>query len=193
MRRCVSGRVIAAGVAACMATGALAASAQTPGASPGPLLKLDHLSRLATESKNTVDLTLDPAMLETAASLISQQAAADPAVKELIAGLKGIYVKGFEFDRDGAYTAADIEAVRSQVTAAPWRRYVALQGQGQSIDVYAWHETETPGGLAVIVAEPRKLTVVNVVGRIDLAMLTKLAGQFGIPALPGMPGVPPAR
>ena len=60
-------------------------------------------------------------------------------------------------------------------------------------EIYAWHEKETPGGLAVIVAEPRKLTVVNVVGKIDLNMLTKLAGQFGIPALPGMPGVQPAR
>jgi hypothetical protein len=41
-----------------------------------------------------------------------------------------------------------------------------------------------PGGLAVIVAEPRSLTVVNVVGRIDLEKLGALAGQFGIPHLP---------
>jgi hypothetical protein len=178
-------------IAAVVATLVGSAAAQSP-AAPGPLLRLDHLNRLATESKQTMDLTMDPAMLQMAAGLLSQQAAADPAVKELIAGLKGVYVKGFEFDRDGVYTAADLEAVRAQLIG-PWRRYVALQGQGQSIDVFAWHEGDIPGGLAIMVAEPRRITVVNVVGPIDLAKLGLLAGQFGIPSLPGVPALPAAR
>lgn len=183
--------IVAGCLAAWIASGAFSiVHAQAP-ASSGPLLRLDHLSRLTAESKNPVDLTLDQGMLQAMAGLVSQQAAADPGVKELLAGLKTVVVKSFEFDRDGVYTAADIDAIRSQL-GGPWRRYTALQGQGQSIDVYGWHEGEMPGGLVVVVGEPRRLTVVNVVGVIDLAKITALAGQFGIPNLP-LPGAPPPR
>ena len=38
-------------------------------------------------------------------------------------------------------------------------------------------------GLAVISAEPKEFTVVNIVGPINLEKLTKLEGQFGVPDL----------
>ena len=41
-----------------------------------------------------------------------------------------------------------------------------------------------PGGLAIIVAEPQELTVVNPVGQINLASLGTLQGQLGLPILP---------
>ena len=187
MKRIRSGRSI---IAACLSAWVLSGLFFIVQAQAGgPLLRLDHLSRLTPESKNPVDLTLDQAMLQAMAGLVSQQAAADPGVKQLIAGLKTVVVKSFEFDRDGVYTAADIDAIRTQL-GGPWRRYVALQGQGQSIDVYGWHETEVAGGLAVVLAEPRKLTVVNVVGLIDLNQISALAAQLGIQNLP-IPTAPP--
>jgi hypothetical protein len=39
------------------------------------------------------------------------------------------------------------------------------------------------GGLAVLVAEEKELTVVNIVGPVDLDKLAKLEGQFGVPEL----------
>ena len=166
----------------------VAGSAQTV----GPQLKLDHLARLAAQATNTVDVTLDPAMLQMAAGLLTQQAAANPAIKELLAGLKGVYVKVFEFDRDGVYTAADLDAIRTQFTGA-WRRYVSLQEKTESVEIYGFQEGDVPGGLAIVVAEPRELTVVNIVGIIDLTKLAALAGQFGIPSIPGLPGMPAPR
>jgi hypothetical protein len=37
-------------------------------------------------------------------------------------------------------------------------------------------------GMAVLVAESRELTVVNIVGPIDIEKLSQLEGHFGIPA-----------
>ena len=37
------------------------------------------------------------------------------------------------------------------------------------------------GGLALIVAEKKELTIINLVGRIDLAQLASLGGVMGIP------------
>jgi hypothetical protein len=41
------------------------------------------------------------------------------------------------------------------------------------------------GGAVIIVAEPRQLTFVNVVGTIDPDDVTSLSGQFHIPRLRG--------
>jgi hypothetical protein len=38
-------------------------------------------------------------------------------------------------------------------------------------------------GLALISSEPRELTIVNIVGVIDLEKLRKLEGQFGVPKI----------
>ena len=45
-------------------------------------------------------------------------------------------------------------------------------------------EGNRSSGLVILVAEPRELTVVNIVGPIDLNRLASLKGQFGIPDVP---------
>jgi hypothetical protein len=59
----------------------------------------------------------------------------------------------------------------------------ALPG-GSLVQVYGWREGNQPGGLAILVAEPRELRIVNIVWPFDLARLGALQGQFGIPVLP---------
>lgn len=150
-----------------------------------PPLRLDFLSRLASQAAEVVDVSVDPALLRIASAFLSNQKPDEAAVKGLIEGLKGIYVKSFEFDREGVYTEADVQAVRDQLKA-PWTRIVGVQSKRdrEIVEVYAWSEGGQPGGLAVLIAEPKQLTVVNVVGAIDLAKLGALQGQFGIPRLP---------
>ena len=171
----------------CVLFAAGAASAQQP----GPQLRLDHLTRLASQATNTVDVTLDAAMLQMAGSMFTGQDRDAATIKELVTGLKGVYVKVFEFDRDGVYTTADLDAIRSQLAGGSWKRFVSVQEKTESVEIHAWQEGSVPGGLAILVAEPRELTIVNIVGTFDLSKLAALAGQLGIPA--GLPGVPPAR
>ena len=45
------------------------------------------------------------------------------------------------------------------------------------------------GGLAVVSIEPKELTVVNIVGPINLEKLSQLEGSFGVPYL----NLPPAK
>ena len=159
-------------------------------AAQGAQLQLDRLSRLASLASNVVDVTVDPAMLQLAAGFISSDKTKDAAIKGLIAGLKGVYVKSFEFDRDGVYTDADVNAVREQLKA-PWTRMVNVRSKVDSVEVYIYREAEKSGGLAVVVVEPRELTVVNIVGPIDLTQLGALGGQLGIPENVGVPRARP--
>ena len=39
-------------------------------------------------------------------------------IKEMILGLKGVFVKRFEFEKEGEYTLADVESIRSQLSCA---------------------------------------------------------------------------
>jgi hypothetical protein len=53
------------------------------------------------------------------------------------------------------------------------------------VQIYGWREGNQSGGLAILVAEPRELTIVNIVGSIDIDRLAELEGQFGIPKTTG--------
>ena len=62
---------------------------------------LDHL---ATKASQTVDVNIDERLMRLASKLLSAKDAEEKEIKELVAGIKGIYVRSFEFEADGQYT-----------------------------------------------------------------------------------------
>jgi Domain of unknown function (DUF4252) len=144
----------------------------------GPVLQLDQLSKLAEKAKEVVDITIDEAMLKQSSGLLSGKGNA--AASAAMQGLKGVYVKSFEFESDGGYTQADVDAILAQLKA-PWTKMLSVREKGERTEMYVWREGDTPGGLALIAAEGKELTIVNLVGRIDLQALSALGGVMGIP------------
>ena len=51
------------------------------------------------------------------------------------------------------------------------------------VEVYMMTGTGRIDGIAILALEPKRLTLVNIVGTIDLEKLSQLEGQFGIPEL----------
>jgi hypothetical protein len=152
-------------------------------AAQGARLQLDHLNKLADRSKETVDVTVDAAMLKQTAGFLAGKDADSAKVQQLIEGITGIYVKSFQFGVPDAYTEADIESIRKQVSGSGWSRIVGIRGKRELTEIYFWKDRDTTGGLVVIAAQPNELTVVNIVGRVDLASLGALGPM--IPKLPG--------
>src|SRR5438445_2714990 len=91
----------------------------------------------------------------------------DAKMQAVLQGLTGVYVKSFEFDAQGAYTDADVEAIRSQLKAPGWSRIVSVREKGELTEIY----TFANGGVAIIAAEPLALTVVNLLGHVHIAPL----------------------
>jgi hypothetical protein len=52
-----------------------------------------------------------------------------------------------------------------------------------SVEVYLMLVGDQISGLAVLSVEDKELTVVNIVGPVDLEKLSRLEGQFGVPEL----------
>jgi len=155
-----------------------------PGVAQAGKLELKNLDKLADRAAEVNDVTLDGSLLQLAVSVMKSSGDPDAAqVVEIIKGLKGIYVKNFEFDSPGQYSQADVESIRSQLTGPGWQRIVTSfsKRNGERDEVYLLKDGDKINGVTVLVAEARELTVVNIVGAIDPEKLGELGGHFGIP------------
>jgi hypothetical protein len=145
-----------------------------------------NFDKLAAKAEESVDVTLDGSLLRLAARFLSDRDNDQVKVKRLIAGLQGIYVRSFTFARDGEYNMADVDALRAQAQSPTWSRIVGVisKRNHEDVDVYFKNAGgDKLGGILVIAAEPRELTVVNIVGTIDPEQLSDLGGEFHIPKL----------
>ena len=152
----------------------------------GARLQLDHLNKLAEKATETVDVSADTAMLKQAAGFLAGKGSDTEKMQQLLGGITGIYVKSFEFDAPNMYAESDLEAIRKQVSGSGWSRVVSVREKGELTEIYFWRDRDTTGGLVVISAETNELTVVNIVGRVDLASLGALGPM--IPKLPARTG-----
>src|SRR5262245_24204630 len=157
-----------------------------PAFAQNPQLKIDNLDRLAASAAQVVDVTIDQQLLQLASKFLSATRSPDEKdIKELVQDLKGVYVKRFEFDREGQYSQSDLDPVLKQLRTPGWARIVGVTSSREvkNIEVFMMTEGALIKGIAVVAAQPRELTVVNVVGPIDIDKLSRLQGQFGIPKL----------
>lgn len=153
-------------------------------------IQMGSLDHLAAKASQTVDVNIDERLMRMAARLLSDKDEDEREVKQLVAGLKGIYVKRFEFETDGQFAAADVETIRTQLRAPGWTRLVNVTSKKEGIlEVYLLMNAEQVGGLAVLHTNDRELTVVNIVGPVNIDKLAKLEGQLGVPEL----GIEPAK
>ncbi len=150
-------------------------------------LQSETLDRLADKANQVVDVNLDERLLQLVPRklLLNSKDANAREVGQIVAGLKGIYVKNYEFDNDGEYAEGDVAGVRAQLKSPGWSRLVNVSNkrEGKRVEVYLMTTGARVDGLAVLAFEPRQLTLVNIVGVIDIDKLSKLEGQFGIPEL----------
>jgi hypothetical protein len=158
---------------------AVAANAQEP--SRLQLGSLDHLTASASKS---VDVNIDQRLLRLASKAFSDSDAEEREIKKVIAGVKGIYVKVFQFENEGQYSSADLETIRTQLRAPGWTRLVNVTSKKEgNLEVYLLMNGDMVNGLAVLANDAKELAVVNIVGPVDLDKLAKLEGQLGIPEL----------
>jgi len=143
------------------------------------------VEKLSAKAKETVEVTMDGPMLRWASKYLSADDPEEHKAAKLVANLKGIYVRSFEFDKEGAYTAAEVEALRSQFRAPGWSRVVGVRSEhdGDNVDVFFKIENDKMAGIVIIAAEAKELTFVDIEGPIEVEQLADLGGEFGIPKL----------
>ena len=152
-----------------------------------PALDLSSLDKLEAKAKEINIVTLDQNLLRLAGGFLDDKDPDQQTARSLLNGIKAVYVRNFEFKEKDQYSISDVEPIRKQVQALGWSKIVESReknddGTLKEIDeVYI--NTGAGGGLAVISAEPKELSVVYIDGTLKVEDLKKLHGIAGLPDL----------
>ncbi|MDP9090898.1 MAG: DUF4252 domain-containing protein [Pseudomonadota bacterium] len=148
-------------------------------------LKLPEFRALAGKATESVNISLSPWLLNMAGAFIDDKDEDSVATKHLLAGIKSIEIRSFQFSADNAYSAADIESVRSQLTGPGWSRLMQVHHREKSedVDMYVLIENNVSKGFALISSQPREFTIINIVGSIAVDDLPKLQSGLHLPKM----------
>jgi uncharacterized protein DUF4252 len=141
-------------------------------------LRLDHLDRLAARATESVEVTMNDVQVQFLRRLVSLGESERSKLKGLLSKLKGVYVRGYEFARDGEYSDSDIEEVRAQLRSPGWEQIVEVRNRNGADEVFFMPGADEITGFAAISTGPRKVCVINIVGPIDLDEMALLDGEF---------------
>src|SRR6185295_13811055 len=147
--------------------GLLVVSAAATALAQNPRIETSQLDALMTKASQTVDVNIDERLIQLTIRVLGK----DPdtqKVADIVKGLKGIYVKSFEFEKEGEYSDADLESIRSQLRGASWSRIVNIRSKKEdNVEVYLMSSGSLVSGLAVLASDPKEITVVNIIGNVD--------------------------
>lgn len=161
---------------------ACAASA-TAAAQDRGRIRLESLDALGTKAAETANINIDGILIRFAGSFLSDKEADEKEVKELISGVRGIYVRNYEFKAAGQYMEAELSQIRSQLAGPGWSRVMSFRGRGEEMsdaEFYVAREGERVEGIVVLAAKAKEVTVINIVGSVDLEKLQKLAENLHV-------------
>jgi Domain of unknown function (DUF4252) len=162
----------------------LAQSTPSPAPSPWPL-PAPVEKELASRASNVTEVTLGKDMLAFAAKFMDGKDKDQAAVTQLVQGLDGIYVRDYEFDKEGQYSMDDIEKLRQAFETSEWSPIVrSREHNGAEItDVMVKQVNGETRGMFVLSAEPKELSIVLILGPIRMDQLGMLKGIGGLSAL----------
>ena len=97
-------------------------------------LRLESLEGVATKASETVNIDVDGALLSLGRSLLSDDKPDEKAIKEIIEGLRGVFVRTYEFKSEGDFKDADLDGLRQQLRGPGWSRLVDIKTRGMDFD-----------------------------------------------------------
>ena len=140
---------------------------------------------LAARASNVTEVTLGKNMLGFAAKFMNGKDENEAATRRLIEGLDSIYVRNYEFDKDGQYSMEEIQKLRSHFETSEWTPIVHSRERntGETTDVLLKMVNGETRGMFVLSAEPRELSIVLILGPVRMEDLGKLRGIGGLGVL----------
>ena len=140
---------------------------------------------LAARASNVTEVTLGKNMLAFAAKFMNGKDKDQASIRQLIEGLDGIYVREYEFDKEGEYSIEQIDQLRKYFETSEWSPIVREheRNSGETTDVMMKMVNGETRGMFILEAEPKELTIVLILGPIRMDELGELKGLGGLSAL----------
>jgi len=140
---------------------------------------------LAARASNVTEVTLGKNMLAFAAKFMKGKDKDEAATRQLIEGLDGIYVREYEFDKEGQFSMEEVEQLRKHFETSEWSPLVRERDRksGETTDVMVKLVNGETHGMFILEAGPKELTIVLILGPVRMEDLGKLKGIGGLGAL----------
>lgn len=149
-------------------------------------LNFEKLSALETKARDVVEVNVDGKLLELAKRVMLKVEDPDAQkVADAISGLKGIYVRVYNFEKEDEYNMADVDEIRAQLNGPGWERLANVRSKrnNQKVDVFTMFTGNVMSGVAVVISDSKSVALVNVIGPIDIETLVELGGKMNIPKI----------
>lgn len=163
----------------------------------GPVLSAQEfdfksLDKLGAHAKSSTNLNLDGDTLKLASGFLGSGGKegndkdAD-AVRGLLANIRAMYIRDWEFEKPGQYDDKDLEPLRAFLKA--WKTILDVREDGESTQIYVKPTPDNKnGGFALISAEPKEVSVIFIDGTLGIGDLQKLSGVMGVPDIKRLAG-----
>ena len=151
---------------------ALAQNAQLP--TPSPIEK-----ELAARASSVDEITLSKNMLAAAAALFTNskdKSRDEAAISQLVERLDGIYVRDYEFDKEGQFSMEQVDQLRKYFETSEWTPIVRDQDRktGESSDIMVKMVNGKSCGMFILDVEPKEISIVMILGPVGMEELGKL-------------------
>ena len=159
-----------------------------------PALKVPSLAAMQRDSVDSVNFTLGPVALGFMGLLGDDHDARSAAEIKLFRSLHEVEIHSFRFATDHTYRQADLETLRSQLTAPGWQHVMQARDRGSDgdVDIYCAVNKHKITRLVIIAAEPREFSLINIAGAIEPDQIGMLHSGF-VPDKDGQLRLAPTR
>lgn len=149
-------------------------------------LNFEKLNGLEIRARDVVEVNVDGKLLDLAKRVTVKVKDEDAKkVAQAISGLKGIYVRVYNFEKENEYNISDVDEIRAQLNTPGWEKLANVRSKrnNQKVDVYTMFIGDVMSGVAVVISESKSIALVNVIGMIDIELLVELSGKMNIPKI----------
>lgn len=145
------------------------------------------LPNLKKKANQVVEVNLEGKSLEEGSRLLAIRQGMSNSVKSLLNGLKGIYRRTYRFGGEvgSELVDEDLAPIRQKMTGEGWAPMLDVRNNAtrESVTVYSYTEGESVAGVTLVSSDPNEVTVVNIVGEVDLDALLELSEELGLSSM----------
>ncbi len=158
----------------------LAAQDETVG-TDGIEMQFDELEKKAD---HVVKVNLWGKSLEQGKKLLGLRRNVTSPVGRFLGSVKGVYRRTYRFGKTKA-GQEDFEPVYQQLADDGWVPLIETEDRLKegAVSVYSYYENEEVAGVTVVSTDPEEVTVVRIMGAVDLEILSEIGRGLGVPLM----------
>jgi Domain of unknown function (DUF4252) len=142
-------------------------------------IDLKSLDKFAEKATSKTEINMDESMVKSAVGFLDDKKTAEGLAKKTTEGLKGFFLRAYEFDQPGVFKLEDLKPLLDQLKSPAWASFLRSKEDDEQTEIWMHRTNGVADGILLIAAESNEITVINAIGVTSLEDLTKLGGELG--------------